>query len=60
MRTKTKYVSVKVSYDTEETWEETLQEVKEILLMMNNVKRHAIILDIEQGANKDVNDGQNQ
>ena len=60
MRNKTKYVSVKVSYDTEETWEETLQEVKEILLMMNNVKRHAIILNIEQGANINVNDGQNQ
>jgi hypothetical protein len=47
----TKYVTVKVSYDTEETWDITLQEVKEIFQMMNNLKRHAIIIDIEQGVN---------
>ena len=29
---KTKYVTVKVSYDTEETWDITLQEVKELLM----------------------------
>jgi hypothetical protein len=44
----TKYVTVKVSYDTEETWNTTLQEVKEIFQMMNNLKRHAIIIDINQ------------
>ncbi len=49
----TKYVTVKVSYDTEETWETTLQEVKELFQMMNNIKRHAIITDIEQGVNSD-------
>ena len=49
----TKYVTVKVSYDTEETWDTTLQEVKEIFQMMNNLKRHAIIIDIEQGVNQD-------
>tara|TARA_R100000734_G_C3274847_1_gene69879 strand:- start:41 stop:292 length:252 start_codon:yes stop_codon:yes gene_type:complete len=48
---RTKIVTVKVSYDTEETWEITLQEVKEIFQMMNNLKRNAIILDIEQGVN---------
>jgi len=53
-----KIVTVKVSYDTEETWEITLQEVKEIFQMMNNLKRNAIILDIEQGVNHD--DGQNE
>ena len=47
----TKYVTVKVSYDTEETWEITLQEVKEIFQMMNNLKRNAIITEIEQGVN---------
>ena len=26
----TKYVTVKVSYDTEETWNTTLEEVKEL------------------------------
>jgi len=40
-----------VSYDTEETWELTIQEVKEILQMMNNLKRNAIIVEIEQGVN---------
>ena len=49
----TKYVTVKVSYDNEETWDITLQEVKEIFQMMNNLKRNAIIIDIEQGVNCD-------
>ena len=53
-----KYVTVKVSYDTEETWEITLQEVKEIFQMMNNLKRNAIITGIEQGVNND--DGQDE
>ena len=48
---KTKYVTVKVSYDTEETWEITLQEIREIFQMMNNLKRHAIISSVEQGIN---------
>jgi hypothetical protein len=48
---RTKFVTVKVSYDTEETWELTIQEVKEILQMMNNLKRNAIIVEIEQGVN---------
>jgi hypothetical protein len=54
----TKYVTVKVSYDTEETWEITMQEIKEIFQMMNNLKRHAIILEVEQGVNND--DGQDE
>ena len=48
---KVKYVTVKVSYDTEETWGITLQEVKEIFQMMNNLKRNAIIVEVEQGIN---------
>ena len=55
---KTKYITVKVSYDTEETWDITMQEVKEIFQMMNNLKRNAIIIDIEQGVNND--DGQDE
>ena len=51
---KTKYVTVKVSYDTEETWDITLQEVKELFQMMNNLKRNAIIT----GVNND--DGQDE
>ena len=54
---RTKIVTVKVSYDTEETWDITLKEVKEIFQMMNNLKRNAVIVDIEQGANKN-DDGQ--
>tara|TARA_B100002019_G_scaffold293342_1_gene320281 strand:+ start:705 stop:878 length:174 start_codon:yes stop_codon:yes gene_type:complete len=56
---RTKIVTVKVSYDTEETWNITLKEVKEIFQMMNNLKRNAVIVDIEQGANTN-DDGQNQ
>ena len=48
---RTKIVTVKVSYDTEETWDITMQEIKEIFQMMNNLKRHAIILKVEQGVN---------
>jgi len=48
---KKKIVTVEVTYDTEETWEITMQEIKEIFLMMNNLKRNAIIKDIEQGLN---------
>jgi len=55
---RTKIVTVKVSYDTEETWDITMQEIKEIFQMMNNLKRHAIILEVEQGVNYD--DGQNE
>ena len=35
-----------------------MQEIKEIFLMMNNLKRHAIILKVEQGVNND--DGQDE
>jgi hypothetical protein len=55
---RTRFVTVKVSYDTEETWEVTLQEVKELFQMMNNLKRNAIIVEIERGVNND--DGQNE
>ena len=46
-----KYVTVEVLYDTEETWDITLQEVKELFQMMNNLKRQATITSIEQGVN---------
>lgn len=55
---RTKIVTVRVSYDTEETWDITMQEIKELFQMMNNLKRHAIILEVEQGVNRD--DGQNE
>jgi|TARA_R110002049_G_scaffold215050_1_gene386516 hypothetical protein len=54
---RTKFVTVKVSYDTEETWDITLQEIKELFSMMNNLKRNAIILSTEQGVNEN-DDGQ--
>ena len=57
---RTKIVTVKVSYDTEETWDITLKEVKEIFQMMNNLKRNAVIIDIEQGANKNDNRKKNK
>ena len=52
-----KFVTVKVSYDTEETWDITLQEIKELFSMMNNLKRNAIIIETEQGVNEN-DDGQ--
>ena len=56
---KKKIVTVEVSYDTEDTWDITLQEVKELFQMMNNLKRNAIIVDIEQGVNEN-DDGQDE
>ena len=56
---RTKFITVKLSYDTEETYEITMQEVKEIFQMMNNLKRNAIIVDIEQGVNEN-DDGQDE
>ena len=56
---KTKYVTVKVSYDTDETWDITQQEIKEIFQMMNNLKRNAIIVSTEQGVNIN-DDGQDE
>lgn len=56
---KTKYITVKLSYDSEETYDITMQEVKEIFQMMNNLKRNAIIVDIEQGVNEN-DDGQDE
>ena len=53
---KKKIVTVEVSYDTEETWNITLQEVKELFQMMNNLKRNAIITRISE----ENDDGQNQ
>ena len=53
---KKKIVTVEVSYDTEETWDITLQEVKELFQMMNNIKRNAIITRISE----ENDDGQNQ
>ena len=56
---KTKYVTIKVSYDTQETWDITLQEVKEIFQMMNNLSRNAVIVSTEQGVNTN-DDGQDE
>ena len=44
---KTKLITVKVSYDTDKTWEITKEEIRDILKMMNNLKRNAIILKEE-------------
>ncbi len=54
---KTKLVTVKVLYDTDDTWDITLQEVKEIFDMMNNLKRNASIVKIVEGGSPN-DDGQ--
>ena len=50
---KKKYVTIEVSYDTEETWQEAKEEIEEIMDMMNNIKRKARITNIEQGVDID-------
>ena len=47
-----KYLTIKLSYLDEEIWESTHKEIKELLQMMNNLSRNAIIIDMEQGANE--------
>ena len=49
---KRKYVKIEVLYDTEETWLEAKSEIEEIMDMMNNLKRQAKIIKIEQGIDK--------
>jgi|TARA_R100001015_G_C4479981_1_gene60776 hypothetical protein len=56
----TKYVIAKVDYDTEETWKETEKDINDIIEMLTNLKRRATIVEITQGVDKFVNDGQNQ
>ena len=52
----TKVVTVRVSCDSQETWDITLQEVKELFQMMNNIKRNAIIIDIQGDKDDDGQD----
>jgi hypothetical protein len=47
----TKYVTTKVEYDSEETWEETEKDINDIIEMLTNLKRRATIIEIKQGAN---------
>jgi hypothetical protein len=56
----TKYVIAKVDYDTEETWKETEKDINDIIEMLTNLKRRATIVEITQGVDKFVNDGQDQ
>tara|TARA_B100000424_G_scaffold251896_1_gene227750 strand:- start:729 stop:908 length:180 start_codon:yes stop_codon:yes gene_type:complete len=56
----TKYVIAKVDYDTEETWKETEKDINDIIEMLTNLKRRATIVEITEGVDKFVNDGQNQ
>jgi len=53
-----KYVIAKIEYDTEDTWKETEKDINDIIEMLTNLKRRATIVEINQGVNKNVNDGQ--
>ena len=55
-----KFVVAKIEYDTEETWKETEKEINDIIEMLTNLKRRATIVEIKQGANNNVNDGQDE
>lgn len=54
---KTKFIVVRLDYDTDETWEITHKEVEEMLKMFNNLKRHA---KIERITRYDNDDGKNK
>ena len=55
-----KFVVAKIEYDTEETWKETEKDINDIIEMLPNLKRRATIVEIKQGANNNVNDGQDE
>lgn len=55
-----KFVVAKIEYDTEETWRETEKDINDIIEMLTNLKRRATIVEIKQGANNNVNDGQDE
>ena len=55
-----KYVVAKIEYDTEDTWKETEKDINDIIEMLTNLKRKATIIEITQGVDKFVNDGQDQ
>tara|TARA_R100001463_G_scaffold72014_2_gene125871 strand:+ start:3189 stop:3368 length:180 start_codon:yes stop_codon:yes gene_type:complete len=55
-----KYITIRFEYTDEEIWDETLKEVEEIMSMFNNLSRRAKLIDIEQGLDKDGNDGRNE
>ena len=55
-----KFVVAKIEYDTEETWKETEKDINDIIEMLTNLKRRATIVEIKQGANNNVNDGQDK
>ena len=45
---KIKIIQGEFDYDTEETWDITYEEVKEMLKMFNNLKREAAIIFIRE------------
>jgi len=55
-----KYITIKFEYTDEKVWDETLKEVEEIMSMFNNLSRRAKLVDIEQGMDKNGNDGRNE
>ena len=46
-----KIVTIKVCYRDNETWLKTEKDIKELMSMINNLDRTAVVLSIEQGAN---------
>ena len=56
----TKYITIRFEYTDEKVWDETQKEVEEIMSMFNNLSRRATLVDIEQGMDKDGNDGRDE
>tara|TARA_Y100000593_G_C4173948_1_gene268481 strand:+ start:84 stop:230 length:147 start_codon:yes stop_codon:yes gene_type:complete len=42
----TKYVKVKIDYENQEVWDESLKDIEELIKMMNNLSRQATIIEI--------------
>ena len=42
----TKYLTVRLDYESEEVWEQSLEDIEELMKMMNNLSRQATIIKI--------------
>ena len=41
-----RHVTIKLEYDTKETWDKSVKDLHELMLMMNNLSRKATVIDI--------------
>jgi len=43
-----KFITVKLEYESDEVWKESLKDMEELIKMMNNISRQATIIEIKE------------